>query len=80
MVELVIINLFAYLYTRNSSWWAVWLGWHPAETISAGPKGWLNWFRNPMQSVRAKASFIVIIPILIAIGKPWPNDLHYVFQ
>ena len=39
MVELVIIFLIAYLFMRNSAWWAVWLGWHPAEKISAGTKG-----------------------------------------
>ena len=38
-VELVVIELAAYLYMRNSSWWAVSLGWQPAEKISAGPKG-----------------------------------------
>ena len=48
MVELVIMKLIAYLYMGNSSWWAVWLGWHPAEKISAGPKGQLNRFRNPV--------------------------------
>ncbi len=40
-VKLVGIELAAYLYMRNSSWWAVSLGWQPAERISAGLKGWL---------------------------------------
>lgn len=71
---LVVVELAAYLYMRNSSWWAVWLGWHPAEKISAGPKGRLRWFRNPSQSVRAKAGFILITIILIGIWKQWPNE------
>ena len=41
MVELVVIELAVYLYMRNSSWWAVWLGWHPVEMVSTGLKGWL---------------------------------------
>ena len=36
-VELVVMRLIAYLYMGNSSWWAVWLGWHPVEKVSTGP-------------------------------------------
>ena len=36
---LAVIELVAYLYMGNSSWWAVSLGWQPAEMVSAGPKG-----------------------------------------
>ena len=43
---LVGMRLAAYLYMRNSSWWAVWLGWHPVEKISTGLKGWLMRFGN----------------------------------
>jgi len=46
-VELVVMRLIAYLYMGNSSWWAVWLGWHPVEKVSTGPKGQLRGFRNP---------------------------------
>ena len=41
---------------RDTSRQTVWLGWHAAEKISAVPQGWLSRVRNPMLSVRAKAS------------------------
>lgn len=35
--------------------WAVWLGRHPAEKISVGPKDKLIRFGNPKSSAKAKA-------------------------
>ena len=39
----------------DNSWWAVWLGRHPLEKISRGPKDRLRRDRNPPQSAKAKA-------------------------
>ena len=44
--------------SQDSYRWTVWLGWHPAEIVSVGPKGQLKSVRNRLQSARAKASLI----------------------
>ena len=44
---------------RDSDWWAVWLGRHPAETISAGRNGELISVGNGELSAEAKARLTV---------------------
>ena len=43
----------------NSGWWAVWLGRHPLEKISRGPKDKLIQVRNLEWSAKANACLIV---------------------
>ena len=46
------VTLLFYVYAthlikiKDRSRWTVWLGWHPVERISTGPKGWLKPVRN----------------------------------
>jgi hypothetical protein len=56
--DLVILPIFledAYLFFRDTSRRAVWLGWHPAEKISAGPNVKLIQVGNLELSAEAKA-------------------------
>ncbi len=53
----------------------VWLGRHPAEKISVGPKGQLKRFRNPLWSARAKAGLTGSITILDSGTKVWSSEL-----
>ena len=69
--ELVLLTQY---YTEDTSKWAVWLGRHPAEKVSVGPKGQLIRFRNPELSVRAKAGFSGFRKAINPFGKPWSSE------
>jgi hypothetical protein len=53
---------------------AVWLGWHPAEKISAGPNGKLIQVGNLELSARAKAYLTVFRTAKNAEMKVRPSD------
>ena len=58
-LELMLLTL----EIKDSSRWTVWLGRHPAENVSVGPKGWLRRVRNPLWNARVKASLTVFLTI-----------------
>ncbi len=62
------------LAREDRSRWTVWLGRHPLERISRGPKGWLNPVGNRMWSARAKASLIGSSLTQDPNTKVWPSD------
>ena len=59
---------------------AVWLGRHPSEKISEGPKDKLNQVGNLMLSAEAKAYLTVICTARIAEMKVWLSDPTWLFN
>ena len=59
---------------EDSGWWAVWLGRHAAEKVSAAPKGQLTRFRTPGWSATAKAGLTGPRKIRGAVPKGWRRD------
>ena len=58
----------------DSGRWAVWLGRHPAEKISAGPNGKLNHFGNMVKNVKVNACLTVSRTESDADSKEGLND------
>ena len=60
---------------KNNIRWTVWLGRHPAEMVSVGPKGRLIPFRTRELSARAKAGLTVFLTIRNAEAKAGSSEL-----
>ena len=71
---------FILLTSWDISMRTVWLGRHPAERISAGPRGKLIQFRNLEQSVRAKACLTVFLTVGNAGTKVGSSERLYLFN
>ncbi len=64
----------AHSFYEDTNLWTVWLGWHPVERISTGPKDRLNLVRNQEWSARAKVCLIVILLNEVANAKAWSSE------
>ena len=59
---------------RDTGRWAVWLGRHPLEKVSRGPKGRLRWVRTPPPRARLKAGLTGFSNAKNSGAKAWPSD------
>lgn len=68
-------------YLKKDNYWrAVWLGRHPSEKISEGPKGELSVVGNYIWSAEAKARLTVVRKERAADSKEGLSDLLRLFS